>query len=76
MDGGYVTRPEFGTYSLEDKWVIEGHGVDPDIEVDNLDNLVMQGQDPQLDKAIEILTAEIKKNPKSLPPAPPGPMKN
>jgi tricorn protease len=76
VDGGYVTRPEFGTYSLEDKWVIEGHGVDPDIEVDNLDNLVMQGLDPQLEKAIEILLAEIKKSPKSLPPAPPGPLKN
>jgi len=76
VDGGYVTRPEFGTYSLEDKWVIEGHGVDPDIEVDNLDNLVMQGKDPQLEKAIEIILAEIKKNPKSLPSAPPGPMKN
>jgi tricorn protease len=76
VDGGYVTRPEFGTYSLEDKWVIEGHGVDPDIELDNLDNLVMQGQDPQLEKAIEILLADIKKNPKSLPPAPPAPVKN
>jgi len=76
VDGGYVTRPEFGTYSLEDKWGIEGHGVDPDIEVDNLDNLVMQGKDPQLEKAIEIILAEIKKNPKSLPSAPPGPMKN
>jgi tricorn protease len=76
MDGGYVTRPEFGTYSVEDnKWVIEGHGVDPDIMLDNRDDLVMQGKDPQLDKAIEVLTAEIQKNPKKLSPPPPPPVK-
>jgi tricorn protease len=76
MDGGYVTRPEFGTYGLEGKWVIEGHGVDPDIEVDNRDDLVMAGRDPQLEKALEVLQEEIRKNPKSLPPVPPGSVKN
>ncbi len=76
LDGGYVTRPEFGTYGLEGKWVIEGHGVDPDMEVDNRDDLVMAGRDPQLEKAIEVLQEQIKKNPRTLPPAPPGPVKN
>ena len=76
MDGGYVTRPEFGTYGLEGKWEIEGHGVDPDIEVDNRDDLVMAGRDPQLEKAIEVLQEEIRKHPRSLPPAPAGPVKN
>jgi tricorn protease len=76
IDGGYVSRPEFGEYSLEGQWVIEGHGVDPDIEVDNRDDLVMQGRDPQLEKGIEILLAEIAKAPKALTPVPPDPVKN
>jgi tricorn protease len=36
VDGGYTFVPEFGTYNLKSEWVIENHGVDPDIEVDNL----------------------------------------
>ena len=76
VDGGYVTRPEFGTYGVDSQWVIEGHGVDPDIEVDNRDDLVVKGQDPQLEKGIEVVLAEIRKNPKTLPPVPKPPVKN
>jgi len=76
IDGGYVTRPEFGDYDLEGRWKIEGHGVDPDIEVDNRDDLVVQGHDPQLEKGIEVVLEEIRKNPKTLPPPPPPPVKN
>jgi tricorn protease len=75
IDGGYITRPEGGSYSPEGQWVIEGHGVDPDIEVDNRDDLVMQGKDPQLERGVEILLQEIAKNPKRLAPAPPAPVK-
>jgi tricorn protease len=76
VDGGYVTRPEFGTYGLDNQWIIEGHGVDPDIEVDNRDDLVVKGQDPQLEKGIEVVLAEMRKSPKTLPPVPPPPTKN
>jgi tricorn protease len=75
IDGGYITRPEGGSYSPERQWVIEGHGVDPDIEVDNRDDLVMQGKDPQLERGVEILLEEIRKSPKTLSPAPPAPVK-
>ncbi len=71
MDGGYITRPEFSVYSLDSQWVIENHGVEPDIVVDNRPDLVMKGQDPQLEKAIEVLMKEIQANPKKLPPRPP-----
>jgi len=76
VDGGYVTRPEFGTYGLEGQWIIEGHGVDPDIEVDNRDDLVATGRDPQLEKGIEVVMSEIRKNPKTLPPVPAPPDQN
>jgi len=76
LDGGYITLPEFGTYEMDSTWSMEGHGVDPDIELDNRDDLVMKGRDPQLEKGIELVLEEIRKNPKPLPPRPPDPVKN
>ncbi|MEW6368319.1 MAG: S41 family peptidase [Acidobacteriota bacterium] len=75
VDGGYVTRPEFGNYDLEGKWNIENHGVDPDIEVDNRPDLVARGQDPQLEKAIAVVLEKMKEKPAALPPRPPDPVK-
>ncbi len=71
MDGGYITRPEFSLYGLDSKWLIENHGVAPDIEVDNRPDLVREGHDPQLEKAIELVMKEIQQNPKQLPHRPP-----
>jgi tricorn protease len=71
MDGGYITRPEFAMYGLDSKWLIENHGVQPDVVVDNPPDLVLKGQDPQLEKAIEMLMEQIKANPKKLPARPP-----
>jgi tricorn protease len=71
MDGGYITRPEFSVYGLESQWVIENQGVEPDVVVDNRPDLVMKGQDPQLERAIEMILKEIRENPKKLPLRPP-----
>jgi tricorn protease len=75
VDGGYITCPEFAAFGLDSKWVMENHGVDPDIEVDNLPKLVMEGQDPQLEKGIEVLLKKIKEEPKKLPQRPGYPEK-
>jgi tricorn protease len=71
IDGGYITRPEFSLYGLDSKWLIENKGVAPDIVVENRPDLVVKGQDPQLEKAIELVMKEIQANPKKLPPRPP-----
>ena len=72
MDGGYITRPEFSLSSLDSKWLIENRGVQPDVVVDdNPPDLVLKGQDPQLEKAVEMLMEQIKANPKKLPARPP-----
>jgi tricorn protease len=71
MDGGYVTRPEFSVYGLDSHWVVENYGVEPDVEVDNTPDLVMQGHDPQLEKAIVLVMKAIQEHPKRLPPRPP-----
>lgn len=71
-DGGSMTEPEFGGWDLSGKdWIIEGHGVDPDLELDlNPDGLI-HGHDVQLDRVIDDLMAAIEKEPLDLPPAPP-----
>jgi tricorn protease len=71
MDGGYITRPEFSLYGLDSQWIIENRGVQPDVIVDNPPDLVMKGQDPQLEKAIDMVMQAIKANPKKLPAPPP-----
>ena len=71
IDGGYITRPEFSLYGLDSKWLIENHGVAPDIEIDNRPDLVRDGHDPQLEKAIEVVMKEIQEKPLKLAPRPP-----
>jgi len=71
MDGGYISRPEFADYGLHSEWVVENHGVAPDIEVDNRPDDVVHGKDAQLDRAIQEVMKQIEANPKKLPPRPP-----
>ncbi len=76
VDGGFMNRPEFASYSLDGKtWIIEGHGVEPDIYVDNDPAKEFAGEDQQLNKAIEEVMAELKTHEPKLPPAPPYPVK-
>ncbi len=72
LDGGYVTIPEDATYGLDSQWVIENHGVDPDITVDDTPADWMRGKDVQLEAAVDYLLGELKKNPANLPPPPPA----
>lgn len=66
VDGGGVSAPEFGIYDSDTgEWIAENKGVDPDIQVDLRPDIVAQGRDPQLEKAIEHLLNEIKKGPKA-----------
>ncbi|HEX9128977.1 MAG TPA: PDZ domain-containing protein [Gemmatimonadaceae bacterium] len=63
MDGGTITAPNFAIWTPEEGWVVENVGVPPDIEVDQSPAAVIAGHDPQLEKAIEVLMAELRKNP-------------
>jgi tricorn protease len=75
IDGGRVFVPEAGSASLAGEWIIEGHGVDPDIEVENDPKSVLAGRDPQLERAIQEVLAKIAAEPKRLPAKPAGPVK-
>ncbi len=76
IDGGSLRRPEFANYDLEgNSWPIEGHGVDPDIEVYNSPADEFKGIDKQLDKAIEVILEDLKSS-KEIPAPPTYPKKN
>ena len=75
IDGGDVFVPQFATASTEGQYVIEGHGVDPDIVVEQDVAAQLAGKDPQLDRAIAELEKTIQAHPVALPPRPPAPVK-
>jgi len=60
VDGGDLYKPEFAPFDENGKWVIEGHGVDPDIVVDNDPAKEYAGEDQQLNKAIEVILEQLK----------------
>jgi tricorn protease len=72
VDGGYLTMPEFAHYGLESDWIIENHGVDPDIEVDNLPGDEMEGKDAQLERGIQEVLKRIEEKKPAFPPRPPS----
>ncbi len=76
LDGGSLNKPEFSRFDLAGKeWIIEGHGVDPDIVVDNDPALEFAGKDQQLNRGVEILLEQLKSKEKKLPTPPPFPKK-
>lgn len=76
MDGADLRKPEFASYSSEEsKWIIEGHGVEPDIVQDNDPYQEYMGNDAQLNKAIELIKEKVKTEYKPLPAIPQAPDK-
>jgi len=76
VDGADLRKPEFASYSAEEsKWIIEGIGVEPDIDIDNDPSREYEGTDDQLNKAIEVILEELKTY-KEQPPVPLAPDKS
>lgn len=76
VDGGVTTPPQFAPYGLDGRWLIEGHGVEPDIVVENVPGDVLAGRDAQLERAIEVLMPKIEYDPRPIPDPPPYPDKS
>jgi tricorn protease len=76
VDRGIATAAETGVFGPDGDWLIEGHGVDPDIVVDNLPHATFGGDDAQLDAAIRYLQEEIRTKPIPVPVAPRYPDKS
>jgi tricorn protease len=73
MDGGSVTAPRWALYGLHGDWEVENRGITPDVEVELEPDLVRQGHDPQLEKAVALLLDALEKNPPPKYPQPPYP---
>jgi tricorn protease len=76
VDKGVASSAQSGVYGPEREWLIEGHGVEPDIVVDNLPHATFNGQDAQLDAAVRHLLKRIEEDPVTVPPAPGYPDKS
>ena len=76
VDRGMATAAEVGVFGPEGTWLIEGHGVEPDIVVDNTPHATFNGADAQLDAAIKHLQEMIIKDPRPVTPTPPFPDKS
>lgn len=74
LDGGGVTAPNVAIWT-KDGFVVENTGIAPDIEVEQLPADVIQGKDPQLEKAIQVALDELAKNPPEEPVRPPYPVR-
>jgi tricorn protease len=74
IDGGTIFVPGSGLANNSGQWIIEGYGVDPDIEVDNDPKSEIEGRDPQLERGIAEVMTRLKQ-PVKLPAKPPGPVK-
>ena len=70
IDGGTIFVPESAFASAKGEWIIEGHGVDPDIEVENDPKSEIEGRDPQLERAVAEVMKKLKDHPVKLPPRP------
>jgi tricorn protease len=70
VDNGIASAAEYGVYGPEGRWLIEQHGVDPDMVVDNLPHATFLGEDEQLKAAVVSLQKQIQEHPVPVPPAP------
>ena len=70
MDGTDIRVPFFTNYDAKTgQWIVENHGVDPDIWIDNDPIQEQAGVDQQLEKAIEVTLQQLKDR-KPLPGVP------
>lgn len=60
IDGGQITAPSFRMFNPDGTWFREGHGVDPDIVVDEDLGAMAKGIDPQLERSIEEIKTLMK----------------
>ena len=73
IDGGTVTAPRYAIYGLHGHWEVEGHGIPPDVEVQELPKDVAAGHDLQLERSVAIVLQQLKEHPIPAIPIPPYP---
>ncbi|MGB3614701.1 MAG: S41 family peptidase [Elainellaceae cyanobacterium] len=67
IDHSIVTQPEYSFWFKDVGWQVENYGTDPTIPVEVPPQDWAQGNDLQLNKAIEVILKQIEANPVQLP---------
>lgn len=67
VDGGITSQPEYSFWFEDVGWGVENYGTDPDVDVTISPEDYEKGNDPQLNKSIDIALDELKKNPVKKP---------
>ena len=75
IDGGRMVAPRGGFYDVDGKWAVEGEGIAPDIEVHQDPAKVAKGEDPQLEKSVQVALDLLKTQGVTLKPEPPAPIR-
>jgi tricorn protease len=70
IDGGSVTAPRYAIYGLDGDWEVEGHGIPPDVQVEELPKDVAAGHDVQLERAVAVVLQQLKEHPVPVSPVP------
>jgi tricorn protease len=70
IDGGFVTAPRYAIYGLTGDWEVEGHGIPPDVMVEEFPKDVAAGHDAQLERAVAIVLQQLKEHPVPVSPIP------
>lgn len=73
IDGGSVTAPRYAIFGLQGHWEVEGHGIPPDVEVQEYPKDIAAGHDLQLERAVEVVMQQLKEHPVVYPVIPPYP---
>jgi tricorn protease len=73
IDGGFVTAPRYAIYGLDGDWEVEGHGIAPDVDVEETPKDVAAGHDLQLETAVAIALRQLQEHPVPTPVVPPYP---
>lgn len=72
-DGGNIIPATFRFLDTDGNWAVENEGVAPDIEIIDRPEAIAAGRDPSLEKAVEVMLEELKRNPPREIAAPPAP---
>jgi tricorn protease len=75
IDNGTVEQSNNSFYGEQGRWLVESHGADPDILLDNDPASASAGRDAQLERAIQELQKQIKAKPFTFPPLPKYPIR-
>lgn len=70
IDGGSISSPNLAFYSIDGVWDVENVGVAPDIEVEMTPAMVIKGQDPQLERAVQEALKLLEEEPFKHTPRP------